>query len=240
MTYIRRTLRFAAALAIIGAPSLAPVPVAALPAATPDWNRVVTQTPAGAFVLGNPNAKTRLIEYFSYTCSHCAHFTVESMGPLRTGWIRRGLVAVEFRNAVRDPYDLTAALLARCGGKARFTTNHETIFNNFNAWMPRLQTYEDTREKATPQDQSATLRDIAAKTGLVELLAKRGLTPAAQNACLSDKAQTDAVLAMTNEAWQARKISGTPFFLVNGKALEGSHDWATLRAALPALPAANK
>jgi protein-disulfide isomerase len=227
-------------LFLLAAPFAMVAPAAAQAPAQTDWNRVVTQAPNGAFVLGNPRAQTRVIEYFSYTCSHCAHFMVEGMGPLRTGWIRRGLVSVEFRNAVRDPYDMTAALLARCGGKARFVSNHEALFNNFQAWMPRLVAYDEARDKTAPTDQVAAMRDIAVKTGLSDLLAKRGLAPAAQNACLADKAQAQALLGMTQEAWETRKISGTPFFLVNGKAPEANSDWQGLKAALPALPAGGK
>lgn len=233
---MRFMLRLAATFAIACAPAALLSPATAQTAPATDWNRVVNELPGGAFLLGNPKAKTRLVEYFSYTCSHCAQFMVDGMGPLRTGYIRRGLVAIEFRNAVRDPYDLTAALLARCGGKARFVTNHEAIFNNYNAWMPKLQTYEEGRDKSAQVDQVAIVQDIAEKTGLGELLAKRGLTPAAQKACLADKEQTQAVLAMTKDAWETRKISGTPFFLVNDKPQPSSHDWASLKPALPALP----
>ncbi len=238
MTFASAFARIASALALACVPAAFLAPASAQTAPATDWNRVVNQLPGGAFLLGNPKAKTRLVEYFSYTCSHCAQFMVDGMGPLRTGWIRRGLVAIEFRNAVRDPYDLTAALLARCGGKARFVTNHEAIFNNFNAWMPKLQSYEETRDKSASTDQVATMQDIAEKTGLGDVLAKRGLTPAAQKACLADKAQMQSVLAMTKDAWETRKISGTPFFLVDGKPQPSSHDWASLKPALPALPGA--
>jgi hypothetical protein len=37
--------------------------------------------------------------------------------PLKTQYIDRGLVLFEYRNLVRDPVDMTAALLARCGGE---------------------------------------------------------------------------------------------------------------------------
>lgn len=233
-TTLARTTLAAVALAAL---AVSPAPAQqAKPAAAPDWNHVVTQTAGGAFVLGNPSAKTRVIEYFSYTCSHCANFMVEGMGPLRTGWVRRGLVAIEFRNAVRDPYDMTAALLARCGGKARFVGNHEALFNNFGEWLPKVQAYEDARDRSASIDQEAMMADVAAKTGLADLMARRGVTPAAQKMCLADKAQRDAVLAMTQDAWQTRKISGTPYFLVNGKGVDSAHDWASLKPQLPALP----
>lgn len=223
-------------------PALLPAMAGAQPAKdAPDWTRMVTQTQAGTFVLGNPRAPTRIVEYFSYTCSHCAQFNVEGSGPLRTGWIRRGLASLELRNAVRDPYDLAAALLARCGGKARFMMQHEALFANFGAWMPRLQAYEAARNQASPPaDPVAALVDVAQQTGLTDLLAKRGLAPATQRQCLADEGALRAVLATTQEAWDTRKISGTPAFLVNGKLAQGVADWASLRPMLPALPATRK
>src|SRR3546814_8942324 len=80
------------------------------------WSQSVTTSPIGAFVAGNPAAKVRLVEYFSYTCHICADFTKASAVPLKTGCVDRGLVLFEYRNLVRDPVDMTAALLARAGG----------------------------------------------------------------------------------------------------------------------------
>lgn len=204
---------------------------------SPDWARTVTMTADGTYVLGNPNAPTRLVEYISYTCPHCAHFVVEASGPLRSGWVRHGLVSVEVRNAIRDPYDLTAALLARCGGKARFFGDHEAIFLNQSAWMPRIQAYESSRkplpEGAAP---SARLIDIAAGTGLGDFMAKRGLPPARQQKCLADRSSLDLLAAMARDAWETRGIGGTPAFTINGRLLDDVHDWASLRAALPAPP----
>ncbi len=237
--------RFASALA--PAFALVALGFAAAPApaqkakAVPDWTRVVTQTPAGTFMLGNPRARTRIVEYFSYTCGHCAHFNVEGMGPLRTGWVRRGLASIEFRNAVRDRYDLTAALLARCGGKARFMMQHEALFNNFSAWVPRLEAYEAALDGTpAPTDQDAAMADIATRTGLTDLLVKRGLPAAAQRQCLADSASLKAVIATTQQAWDERKISGTPAFLVNDNLAQGVADWAGLKPLLPPLPGAAK
>ncbi|HEX8555004.1 MAG TPA: thioredoxin domain-containing protein, partial [Sphingomonas sp.] len=52
----------------------------ALTAAAParDWSTVAAKTATGAYVIGNPQARVKLIEYASYTCSHCAEFSVQS------------------------------------------------------------------------------------------------------------------------------------------------------------------
>jgi hypothetical protein len=66
------------------------VPAAAQAAPAKDWSQTVTLTKEGAHVIGNPAAKTRLVEYVSYTCPHCAHFVAEGTAPLKAGWVSRG------------------------------------------------------------------------------------------------------------------------------------------------------
>lgn len=225
--------------AVIAAPQK---PRASHPATAPatgtDWTRATTITPDGAFVLGNPRAPTRLIEYVSYTCPHCAHFMAEASGPLKTGWVKRGAVSIEIRSAIRDKYDLTAALLARCGGKARFFGDHEAIFATQRDWIAKVMAYEAAHQSDPPPapgtDVSAPLVDIAQASGLSDLMAKRGIPLARQRQCIADKAALATLAAMANEAWQSRKIEGTPAFLLNGQAVDGVFDWEGLRPRLPA------
>jgi len=213
---------------------IALVPASAAP--PPDWTRTVTMAPDGAYVLGNPAAPTRLVEYVSYTCPHCAHFVAEASTPLRDGWVRRGLVSVELRHAIRDPYDLTAALLARCGGKARFFADHEALFANHEAWMPQVEAYETRRGERKFTDAAAQMVDIATATGLGDVMAKRGLAPALQRKCLADKKAMAIIAMMAKNAWEDRKIDGTPAFAINGALVPGVHNWAGLIPAWPAPP----
>jgi len=210
--------------------ALIALPGALIAAPAANWTARVAQSPIGGHVLGNPAAPTKLVEYVSYTCSHCAHFVGEASAPLKADYVKGGKVSVEVRNAVRDKYDLTAALLARCGGPRRFFGNHEALFANQDAWMEQLQAYD--RGAAKPSEQIAALRDIARNTGLYTLMGKRGFTPAQLDACIANPAAMKQILAMTDEAWNKVKIGGTPGFTING-ALAGGSSWATLRDALP-------
>ena len=95
-------------------------PIAAVPApAGTSWSATVNETPEGNFVMGNPDAKLKLVEYGSFTCSHCADFA-ETASPEIRERVDTGKMSYEFRTYVRDPIDLTTALLARCGGKDVF------------------------------------------------------------------------------------------------------------------------
>lgn len=211
--------------------ALLAVPAALIAAPAAKWASRVALTPIGGHLNGSPAAKTKLVEYVSYTCPHCAHFVSEASEPLRDQYMKDGQVSVEIRNAVRDKYDLAAALLARCGGPARFNGNHEALFANQSTWMDQLEAYD--RGAAKPSDQIAALKDIGLSTGLYALMNKRGFTDAQLNACVADPQAMKQVLAMTDEAWNKVKINGTPGFTVNGTRVNGS-DWDAVKAALPA------
>lgn len=210
--------------------SLLVLPAALVAAPAVNWVSRVTVSAMGGHAMGNPQAPTKLVEYVSYTCSHCAKFVGEASAPLKTNYVKGGKVSVEVRNAVRDKYDLTAALLARCGGPARFMGNHEALFANQDAWMEQIQAYDASATK--PTEQIASLRDIGRKTGLYTLMGKRGFKPAQLDACVASPMATKQILAMTDEAWNKVKIGGTPGFTVNGTRVEGS-TWTIVQAALP-------
>ena len=208
--------------------------IGAAPAA-PNWVGTVIQAANGAYVMGNPKAKVRLVEYISYSCSHCAHFTGEAKLPLKRDYVAKGLVAVEFRNAVRDQFDMTAALLARCGGAARFYGNNEALLETQDQWLGKAQSFMDANgaalAKMTPsQGFGALSRGV----GLNAVMQARGFTAAQQNACLVSKPSQDRIVAMTNEAWKVSKIGGTPAFKVDGVMLTGAGSWPVVEGAIKA------
>ncbi len=227
---LTRLLRPALYAALLAVPAALPVSLlVAAPAA--NWLSRVVQSPIGGHVQGNAAAPTKVVEYVSYTCSHCAHFVNVDSPRLKADYVKPGTVSAEVRNAVRDKYDLTAALLARCGGPARFLGNHEALFANQTAWMDQIIAYD--RDAAKPDGEQAAMRDIGRKTGLYALMNKRGFTDKQLDACIANPAAMKQVLAMTDEAWNKLKIGGTPAFTVNGTLVKGS-TWEQLQSALPA------
>ncbi len=206
--------------ALIALPLLGAAPKA------PNWVGTVAQGPNGAYVMGNPRAKVRLVEYISYTCSHCAHFTEESKLPLKRDYVAKGLVAVEFRNAVRDQFDMTASLAARCGGAAKFFGNSEALMTAQDQWLGKAQSFMDANaarlQKMAP---SEGFKVIARGVGIDAIMRTRGVTAAQLNACLINKPNQDRIIALTNEAWQQSKINGTPAFKVNGTLLSDLRTW---------------
>lgn len=213
--------------------------VALVAAAAPNWVASVRVQPNGAFVMGKPAAPVKLVEYLSYTCSHCAHFTGEASAPLKAGYVAKGLATVEVRNAVRDRYDFAAALLARCGGPSKFFGNTEALFATQATWLGKASAFETANaERMSKLAMNDSLKAIAKGVGLDTLMRARGLSPTQIDACLSDAAAQKQVVAMANEAWTIRKINGTPSFLINGNAFEGPGSWAAVEAGLKAALAA--
>ncbi|HTG38456.1 DsbA family protein [Sphingomonas sp.] len=190
-----------------------------------DWRTTVTPTDSGAWVIGNPAAKVKLVEYLSYTCSHCADFVTQSKPVLFDQWVRSGSVSVEVHHAIRDGLDFSAALLARCTGPRNFAAVHTAIFADQKALL------EKGVSVAPPANASRedALKAVADGSGLSAIVRPR-LTKSVE-ACLADAGERDRLVAMTRAAFD--KIKGTPAFELNGELIQGT-DWEGLEPRLRA------
>lgn len=199
--------------------------VAAQAQAQRDWRRTVTPTASGTWVIGNPAAKVKLVEYLSYTCSHCADFVASSKPVLFDQWVRGGAVSVEVRHAIRDGLDFSAALLARCAGPAAFPAVHSAVFANQKALLDKGASVTPpagaTREQA--------LKAMADGSGLTAIVRPRLARPV--EACLSNAAERDRLIAGTRAAFD--KIAGTPAFELDGELIQGI-DWSGLEPRIRA------
>lgn len=206
--------------------------IAATPAKPAPWSSKVAISPIGAHVVGNPAARIRLVEYFSYTCHVCADFAKLGSAPLKTQYIDRGLVLFEYRNLVRDPFDMTAALLARCGGPAAFVRNHQAIFAAFDSWTAKVKNATDAQKTSWFEGTTAQrARKIAADTGLAALMRARGYTQAQLDAALDSEVAQAELTGMTNIARNADRVGGTPTFFINGRNAEVVA-WPALKSKL--------
>jgi protein-disulfide isomerase len=233
---IRRGVALALAGLVLAGSALplaaAPKPVAK-PVVARDWTSTVTMTPAGAYVLGNPQAKVRLIEYLSMTCTHCAAFTGESLKPLKDNYVRTGQVSIEVRHAIRDSLDVAASLLARCDGPKTFFANTEAVLASQGDWLRAAVAFQEQDQGAAAKlPLGQALAAFAKGAGLDRIMAGRGLPAVRANACLADKAEQDRLVAMAREAWSTRSIPGTPAFLINGTLVDGASSWAALEPKL--------
>lgn len=217
----------------------ADAPVTATPVAAPndgDWSTIVSQTPAGGFVMGNPAAKVKLVEFASMTCPHCADFEEEGVAPLIDNYVKKGLVAFELRNYVRDPYDLTASLVARCGGTASFFGLTRALYADQAGWMAKIQAADPAVMQALqnqpPQAQFKAIADLA---GFPAFAAMRGVPRAKSEACLADPAGASKLVEMNSDAVASYKIESTPSFLVNDTLIDikpGTPTWTQVETQI--------
>jgi len=216
----------------LAAAALVSTPAATAPqkkaSAPRDWTKTVVATPEGGFRVGNPQAKVKLVEYGSLTCNHCQRFHKEGVPQLLSQYVKSGRLNFEFRNFVRDPYDLTAALLSRCAGPANFFALTDRIFSSQDQWLDKGKAQADAIA-ALPENQQ--FPRIASATGLGALAAKAGVTPARAKQCLSDPKGIQKLVQMRGVAVDKHKLEGTPTFVLNGKTLD-ARDWSDLKPLL--------
>lgn len=201
-----------------------------------DWTHVVAATPAGGFVLGNPRAKVKLVEYGSLSCPHCRAFDKEGVPTLLSDYVRSGRVSWEFRNYVRDPFDLTAALIARCGGPRSFFPLTRLLYDEQPVWVGKA--IATPKEKLEQLAQLPPQQQYVALAKLMELdsfATKHGLAGAKVNQCLSNLGGVDKLVAITGKAMQLYPdFPGTPTFVINGAMVKDVASWDGLEPQLKA------
>lgn len=200
-----------------------------------NWNATVVRTPIDSHLLGNPNAKVKLVEYISYTCPHCAHFEQESDAQLRIGFIATGKGSIEVRSFVRDGIDMTVALLTHCGAPNRFFANHNAFLRSQQTWIaPVMTATEAQKARWYNGPLPSRTRAIASDLHLYDIMEKRGYSRAETDRCLADTALAGRLAKHTQEAVDNDYVNGTPSFVLNGVPLAGTYSWAALKPQLEA------
>ena len=172
----------------------------------------------GGISMGNPNAKVKVVEFASASCSHCARFDAEVFPAFKAKYIDTGRISYTFKEFLTQPeqYAAGAFLLARCAGPAKYFSVVEGAF--------RGQT-----EMFATQDMRTPLLKVAQSAGMNEDQFK---------ACVSDQVQLKALSDRIDHAQTVDKITGTPTFIVNGVTVaSGEVTLAQLDAAIAAAQA---
>lgn len=215
------------------APTGEPIAAVAAPSGT-NWSETVNPSPEGSFVMGNPNAKLKLVEYGSFTCSHCRDFSAEASEEIKK-IVDTGKMSYEFRVYVRDPMDIATALLARCGGKDVYYPLSEQFFTNQSAMFEKAQALGDARYQALMSVPPAQrFGQLANAVGLVDFAKQRGVSEEQAKQCLADTASAEKLAKGVEAANQQYQIQGTPTFLLNGVVVPDTSTWATLQPKLKA------
>jgi protein-disulfide isomerase len=172
--------------------------------------------------LGDPNAKVTVIEYASVSCPVCGRWYAEVWPAFKARYIDTGRVHYILREMlVGDGTEMSAAaagfLLARCAGKDDYFKVVDAIFKN---------------QQSLFSDVNGTLGNIAKSMGMSQ---------AAFNACITNDQALLALNTRTQHNAEANQVTGTPTFVINGKAFPaGYQPLSVLDAAIAAARAGVK
>ena len=216
-----------------GAPSGgAALPKTSAPAGK-SWSQVTSAT-ADGMLMGNPNAPLKLVEFASFTCSHCAQFSITSHEELQRDFIDTGRVSLEIRPFIRDALDLMAATIATCAGPDRFFPLAQNIFATQEQLIKGAQDNPAAQQSAMALPEAQRFPNLAAGWKLTDYFAARGITGEELNRCLGDTAAINKRTEVTERNAKQYEISGTPTFLLNGAVIEDVAEWPKMRDALKA------
>jgi len=196
-----------------------------------DWAQVVRVTPAGGFVMGNPDAKVKLVEYGSLACPHCRHFEETGYKPLVQQYVRSGQVSYEFRNLLLNGPDISVSLLTRCAGPSKFFPMSQLVYATQPQWEDRLVRMSDVDKAAIDKmsDEQRIVR-FAEIGGMAQMASRFGVSPARARQCLTDKNGLDRLLSISKDA-NDRGIDRTPTFIINGQVSDAA-TWEQLEPKL--------
>lgn len=211
--------------------SAEPLPNVEAPEGT-EWRNVVAKTEENGYLIGNPDAPIKLVEYAALTCGACAAFENEAYAEVIEDYVSTGRVSFEIRNFLLNPYGLVLGVLTRCGPTESYPALTEQVFKNQGAILNNLQTVDqNAMQAAFAKAESEGYGEAARAMGVIDFFKERGISEDQANACLADKSKAQELLDMTEKGGKEYKVEGTPSFFINNVKVEYS-GWANLKGKL--------
>jgi protein-disulfide isomerase len=167
----------------------------------------------GERAIGKPDAKTRVIECFSLTCTHCAAFARETFPEVKAKLIDTGKVHYVFHDFPLDQVALTAAMVARALPAERYEPFIDALFAS--------------------QDRWAFAQGVNSTEEIWKMAALAGMSRGTFDATVADTAFRDAILAAQKADAARWSIDSTPTFVINGEKHAGEMDYATFSKLVP-------
>lgn len=165
--------------------------------------------------MGDPNAPVKVVEYGMFTCPHCANFARQVFPLLKANYIDTGKVYFTFREVYFNRPSLWAAMIARCAPEDRYFGIVDELFRTQSDW-------------AGVMDTDAMMQ------ALYGIGRQAGLTDAAMDACVSDRAKAEALVKAFQDNAARDGIDATPTFLVNGEK-QSNMDYGSFSALIDGL-----
>ena len=104
-----------------------------------------------------------------------------------------------------------------------------------NEWVARGRALSQAQQaRWAAGDWGTRMRAIASDLDFYEMMEPRGLTRSQLDACLTDQARAERIVAQSEASSSQFGVQGTPSFVLGGTLLDGVHSWQQLREVLVA------
>jgi protein-disulfide isomerase len=148
--------------------------------------------------MGSPDAPVTLVEYAMFTCPHCKAFQEEVFPQIKKNFIDTGKVRLIYREVYFNRPSLWAAMIARCAPADRYFGIVDLLFERQAEWSGAFDSEPMMKE-------------------LYSIGRQAGLTDEEMQACVTDRAFAEALVAEFQKNATADGIDATPTFLINGE-----------------------
>lgn len=200
-----------------------------------NWTDVVNQTSSG-YMMGNPNAKVKLVEIGALTCPHCREFEEKGAPALMDKYVKSGEVSWEFRPYLLHGLDLPAVLIATCNGAQSFFPLTRAIYQDQEQWIGKVMAVPQAQiEKVQNLPVNQQFVELAKLAGLQDWAVARGVPVAKSTQCLTDQNHINQLVQNSSDVTsQYPDFVGTPSFIINGTMLKDTATWDKLEPQLQA------
>jgi protein-disulfide isomerase len=165
-------------------------------------------------VLGNNNAKVKIIEFSDFECPFCEKFYTDTYLLLKKDYIDTGKVAFYFRHFPLDfhPSAKPTAMASECANEQdQFWAFHDLIFKNQTKIAGK-----------SGDDLNTVLNGFASELGL---------NASQFSSCLASEKYKQNVETDQSEGATAG-VNGTPTIFINGQAIIGAQPYATFKTII--------
>ena len=216
-----------------GEGSLQGEPIAAIAApAGQQWTDTVTVSDHDGYILGNPDAPIKVLEYASLTCPACAAFAADGADQLKEEYVNTGRVSYELRNQIHGPHDLILARMVRCGQKEAYHPRSDMVWKNLQTVLQPVFDNQEAFGQALQLPEDQRFVQAAQIAGFYDFFSRFGLSRDEAQSCLTDFASMETIAANSTQQSNEFEVTGTPTFFVNGRKQDGVGSWANLEPIL--------
>ena len=166
----------------------------------------------GPRFIGSPTAPATVEEFFSLTCTHCAHFSNTTMPDVMAKLVNTGKLRIVYHDFPLDAVALEAAVIAR--------------------YLPPAQYFPFCSALFASQDSWAFAAGINYTDQLWKMAALAGMSRPTFDRAIADNGLKTWIQTQQVADEKMYNIEATPSFLINGRVQAGDMDYGTFASAI--------